>query len=380
MPSANRLAIFRAGTHTDMRGRQLTYTPDDLVEMAAGYNPDVSEAPLVVGHPDVSAPAYGWAKRLVAEGDTLYAETEQVDPAFAELVNSGRFKKMSASFFMPESAGNPTPGKWYLRHIGFLGAQAPAVKGLRSASFAEGETRTFDRTFDFAQGAGAMAVVGRLFRRLRKHMADTQGADHAMRVLPDDELSELDSTGSGLETEPDADDAAAATSFSEEPEMPDQTAEFAERQQKLDAKATQLTERENAIKAREAKARREDAVAFAEGLVTEGKLLPRQKAPVVELLLTLPSDASVSFANAEGETVTQTGGEALRALLAELPQQVDYAEKSRGEVVSEAANFATAPGTQVDATRLELHGKAKAYQAQHPGTDFVTAYRAVGGR
>ncbi|MFS2072756.1 hypothetical protein ACEN9D_28795 [Pseudomonas sp. CT11-2] len=31
------------------------------------------------------------------------------------------------------------PGVYYLRHVGFLGAQPPAVKGLRPIELAEGE-------------------------------------------------------------------------------------------------------------------------------------------------------------------------------------------------------------------------------------------------
>ena len=209
MPSAHRLAIFRSGTHTDMRGRTLTFSDADLAAMAAGYDPNVSEAPLVIGHPEINTPAYGWVKKLVAEGSVLYAETDQVDPEFVKLVNDGRYKKLSASIFPPGSSANPKPDTHYLRHVGFLGAQAPAVKGLPSAAFAEGEAVTFDFSSVNTQH-GPMAVVGQLFRRLRKHMSDTQGGDHAMRILPDDALDELDSTGGPLEPDADADDAAAA--------------------------------------------------------------------------------------------------------------------------------------------------------------------------
>jgi hypothetical protein len=32
----------------------------------------------------------------------------------------------------------------YLRHVGFFGAQPPAVKGPKSASFADGEQRVIE--------------------------------------------------------------------------------------------------------------------------------------------------------------------------------------------------------------------------------------------
>ena len=51
------IAIFRAGTHTSVDGRTLTFTPEILRELA--------------------------------DGGMLYAEPHQVEPQFAELVNAG---------------------------------------------------------------------------------------------------------------------------------------------------------------------------------------------------------------------------------------------------------------------------------------------------
>ena len=53
------------------------------------------------------------------------------------MVQAGRFKKRSASFYPPQAPNNPTPGKWYLRHVAFLGAQPPAVAGLKDIQFSE---------------------------------------------------------------------------------------------------------------------------------------------------------------------------------------------------------------------------------------------------
>ena len=98
-----------------------------LAEIAATYNKALREAPLTVGHPKDNLPAYGWVAKVYvnAEGN-LAIDPEQVDPAFAEMVRAGRFKKRSASFYPPNAPHNPTPGRWYLRHVGFLGAQPPA--------------------------------------------------------------------------------------------------------------------------------------------------------------------------------------------------------------------------------------------------------------
>ncbi len=131
------MQIFRAGTHIDSRGQTLTITAADLAATAAAYDPALHEAPLVIGHPALDDPAYGWVESLSATGDgALEAAPRQVDPAFAELVEAGRYKKISASFYRPDAVTNPAPGAFYLRHVGFLGAQPPAVKGLRPVQFA----------------------------------------------------------------------------------------------------------------------------------------------------------------------------------------------------------------------------------------------------
>ncbi len=137
MANSKPLQIFRPGRHTAMSGAELAFSEADLAASAAAYNPALSEAPIVVGHPAHDLPAYGWIKSLAFADGGLEAEPDQVDPAFAEMVAAGRFKKISASFYPPESKNNPHPGVYYLRHVGFLGAAAPAVKGLRTPAFAE---------------------------------------------------------------------------------------------------------------------------------------------------------------------------------------------------------------------------------------------------
>lgn len=133
------LEIFRSGRQTSSSGQQLEFTSELLADTVAAYNPALHEAPLVVGHPRDNDPAWGWVKSIVFKDGSLQAEISQVDPQFQEQVEAGRYKKISASFYTPESASNPVPGVFYLRHVGFLGAMPPAVKGLRAIAFSEDE-------------------------------------------------------------------------------------------------------------------------------------------------------------------------------------------------------------------------------------------------
>lgn len=123
--------IFKAGKHTDMNGNTKEYSREDIEAIAQQYNEQPNEsrhyAPIVIGHPQTNAPAFGWVKKLHVIGDNLFAEPEKVNPDFAKLVKDGAYRTRSVAFY--------SDGK--LRHIGFLGAVPPAVKGLEDFSFAE---------------------------------------------------------------------------------------------------------------------------------------------------------------------------------------------------------------------------------------------------
>lgn len=117
------IEIFRGGRQTDSQGRE--HDGDEVIDKAlASFNVKEHEPPLTVGHPQENSPAFGWVeglKAIVRDGaKVLMAKFRQVAPDFEDLVKQGLFKKRSASFY-PDGR---------LRHVGFLGAAPPAVKGL----------------------------------------------------------------------------------------------------------------------------------------------------------------------------------------------------------------------------------------------------------
>ena len=364
------LAIFRAGRHTAVDGREIEFTPAMLKDAAAAYDCAAHEAPLVVGHPQLNAPAYGWVDKFSFNDDgTVLAEPKQVNPDFAELVNSGAFKKMSASWYLPDSPGNPKPGKLYLRHVGFLGAAPPSLKGLADASFGENDGSA---TVEFAAGAPKRNTI---LRRL-------------LAAIKDSDLVALESAE--VPAPAFAEPAALSGTHEENMKTNEQAAaDFAERESALKKKNDELAAQETALKAREAtianaerEAAKKGTVDFVEGLAKEGKILPRHKAALVEVMCAFPANAEVSFAEGS-QTVKKSPGEALKDFLNALPKQIDFAEKSRDESQlhgDNVVNFAAPENAQVDGGRLEVHQKALAYQAAHPKTDYIAAVRAVGGR
>lgn len=122
--------VFRAGTFDGGSGPK-QYGDADLAKLVANYNAKEHEAPIVIGHPETDAPAFGWVKGLKKDGDTVLAQLHQVQPQFEELVRSGMYKKRSVGMYV-------TPDGLKLRHVGFLGAMPPEVKGLADVKFGDG--------------------------------------------------------------------------------------------------------------------------------------------------------------------------------------------------------------------------------------------------
>jgi len=125
--------IFKVGTHTNSAGDTREWTLEDLEKIASSYDPKNHEAPIVIGHPEHDSPAYGWIEALKVEGDRLLAKPKQLIEDFKEWVRAGRYKKVSMALY-PD---------FTLRHVGFLGAVPPAVKGLAGFEEREGITIYF---------------------------------------------------------------------------------------------------------------------------------------------------------------------------------------------------------------------------------------------
>ena len=145
--------IFKPGTHRSMAGESIPFTPADLQGAALAFSESVRSAPLVLGHPQHDSPAMGWVKSLSYDSGGLYA-TADFGEELVSHVKAKRYPNVSAKFIRKDDARNPKPGQWYLQHVGFLGAQAPAVKHLEPVTFAEfswdGAVITEPRALDVA--------------------------------------------------------------------------------------------------------------------------------------------------------------------------------------------------------------------------------------
>ena len=214
----DRIPFFRAGTHTTTSGHDRSFSEAEVAQVAEVYDPDVHEAPIVVGHPSDDDPAYGWAEDVEVQDGLLAATPRKVEPQFEEMVKSGRFEKVSAKFYPPGHDYHPLgddSDAYYLRHIGFLGAQPPAIKGLPSLEFEELGDDLVAVEASFSEPAFAEmpwyfpSAVRDVFRRLREYLVANEGVKTADEVVPQIRLHDLEKIEDEAEAGGPADTAFA---------------------------------------------------------------------------------------------------------------------------------------------------------------------------
>jgi hypothetical protein len=394
-----RVEVLKVGTFRDMHGRDIPITSADLAELAASYDPGLYRAPVVIGHPRLDDPAWGTIERFEVEGDSLFAIEGHVDAQFAAFRDAGRYAERSLSFFLPDHPNNPTPGKKHPKHCGWLGGAAPAVPGLarlqgrdRLAALSAYDpndqhvvalSMRNDRRWGFGTSAS-------LFRRMRDWMIEQFGVEKADMVFPS---WEIDSLREAAAPDPESDAPAyfsqPARAFTPAPvhqgpamsQPNQQTVDLAAQQAALAEREARVAAQEQQIVAANAAAARTSAVEFADSLVNDGRLLPRNKSRIVELMLALPATQPVAFAGDDGNQQSKSAGEIFRELMLSLPKQIDFSQKSDVPVPGESAaavSFSSPPGAHVDTSGLAQHEKALQYQRAHPGTAYLDAVRAVG--
>ena len=301
------IKIFKVGEHTDMNGVKRNYTREMLEKCVATYSPEIHEAPFVLGHPKHNDPALGWADHLELDDDgILWAYPKQLDADFAESVNAGKHNKVSASFYLPDSPNNPTSGTLYLRHVGFLGAQVPAIKGLGTVQFAEEETGIAEF------GDWGHELAADLFRKWREWLIDSQGQEEADKIAPNWMIESLREYANAKPTEVQA--AFAELSGLELGEKsvpvipePVKTAREIELEQQLAQANAAIAEKENAEK-------EAHFSEFVESLVAGGHMPPKLKANAISLLNAAGqqeqvvnfAESEVSFSEAVKAFFTQT--------------------------------------------------------------------------
>lgn len=346
------IEIFRAGDYAD-RG---AWSTEDLDHVSAAYDPRLQPAPVVLGHPAEDAPAYGWVKRLRRAGQSLWAQLEKVDPAFEALLRAGRFRQRSVSLYRQF----PSTGGPYLRHLGFLGAAAPAVKGLAPVRFADAAAVSF--SFD--------------------NPTETE-------IAMPEQKSTLETFMEHLRSFFSSGDIAAEPAIvqpSEEVAFSDRLAAL---EQRLDALTSEKSSTENTSTNDESDHGRQQVAAFVESLRRRGRFPPVfDRWGVAEFLDRL----SALEQSSSSETITVRFGEEADAqeaglsawfqdFLAKLPAVIDFAELTPGAARRSPATGPRSPvvrfteparGMSVDPASVELAERAEALATER-GLSYAQA-------
>lgn len=317
--------VFKAGKHNSANGNTYSYSEADIAAIAQSYDPSKHKAPIVIGHPTLDAPAWGWVDKLTAVGVDLFATESKVDPVFAEMRTAGRYEQRSIALYTPSDPANPTPGAWYLRHVGYLGAMPPSVKGLEQYTFA-------DKGIDTVVFSNPVTETITL-------PTTTQNPESTQPVLSK-ELSIM--------------------------LTPEQIAELKAKADRADAAEAEVTALKAAAvqtaRAAFAEKRTTEATEFVTTQIKRGVLQPAHKERVVALLSQEP--AKVEFSEG-GSTVNTDAAQIVRDVLAGAVSPVEFGEMVKGK-----------PPAAKAGSDAELHDKATAL-SKEKGISYEAALRTL---
>lgn len=375
-----KIHIFKTGTHTDSNGVSVLFNEQDLQNAINAYNPVIHQAPIVIGHPKTDAPAFGWIKSLTAENGNLYAIPEQVQHDFGEQVKQGLYKKVSASFYPPHSPTNPVKGVYYLRHLGFLGAEPPAIKGLEPIEFNENDT-AIELTLDFSElNKTDVTTEHTLFNKIVSALGSLLfNESNNNTSLPSDNLNpnstppkETVMTNQTSQTN----QVTPAPTQTMLPATPDpKDAEIA------NLKALLATKEQAEAQAKIVVAEQANND-FAENLIKDGKLVPANKEMVVAVLNAIDTANRATPLNfGEGNNAKPLNQAFKDGLSAGLMAGKSYlfGETAGKHIGKPTAYFDNnlPPSVQVDSNSIAKHQEILAYCEAHK-VDYTTAVMNIG--
>lgn len=373
--------VFRAGTHTDSQGNKQSWTTADLDQMVANHQP----TPIVIGHPKTNHPAYGWTEQLQRVGNVLQAKFTQVEPQFSKLVEDGRFKNRSVRIVKTDKG-------LALGHVGFLGAVPPAIEGLAPIEFNQS-----GESFDFEFDSRTPSLLAMMMRNMREFLIAKFSVEDADKVMPNWQIDDLIAYTEQQRLADIAEEASeplepSATNvtpsqFSKENPVTDNTkptaAELAAQQQVADFAQQNKTLQQQLDEERK-KNRRIADKAVIDAQIARG-VKPALLEGAADFMMALSDETnSFEFAQGTGDTATTiktNQRDYFKDLLNHLPAAVKFGETDFSHDVETVAHsdFSMPQGATVNPEQLALRDKALDYQRKNGG-DFVTAYKAIGGK
>ncbi len=303
--------IFRTGKHTDSKGNSREWTEADLQQICNNFESKNSDVPICVGHPKTNSPAYGWIESLKSVGGKLYASFKDVQPEFQEAVNKGLFKTRSISL-----TRDLVP-----RHIAFLGAQAPAIKGMEQFCFADCEPDANDIIINFSESKNDNDNAD------ESALADPAGAAGisaplergGVSVEKSDEIGSSTNMGgksgseAGSPSTPHVVKLSAASPIEKEGDEMD-----AELKRQLAAKDEELAAAKKELEKVRQEALKKEFEEFCDNAIESGNILPAHRDNVLNLLFA-NTDTNINFDDGSSKSSNEVLKEFVKSL-----RQMDF--------------------------------------------------------
>lgn len=346
--------IFGTGTHTANDGTVVQVSQADLDKIATTYNAQSShEAPVVIGHPKLDAPAYGWVDELKTEAGKLYAKFKDVAEEFADLVKDGRYKKKSIKLLGDQ-----------LIHVGFLGAVPPAVAGLKNAVFAEAQN---GKTFEFSSENGF--TLRRFMQSIRDFLIEKFDLETADKIVPNWDINNV-----VTDTTPLPGNFSNGGNMNREQELQSQIDQLTNKlaasetkNQEFSGKIEGLTTENATLKASVAQMstaiqgmqksiQDKEFASFVDGLIKEGKVLPAEREAALVCMSSLAGTGEVEFSGG----VKKSKLDVYKEQLSGRPVTMQFGQSATGDKAAGTGGSAANEfsGMNVDPAQMEVHTKA----------------------
>lgn len=299
--------VFRAGSHTDSKGRPISFSAADLDQMVANHA--LGAAPAVIGHPKDTAPAYAWVDELKRDGESLFAKFTDINPAFEAGVASGAYRNRSVSVYPDKQHG------WRVRHVGWLGAMPPAIDGLAAVEFAGAEADAYEFAAPGFALVWGLESAARLLRSLRERLIEKEGVEAADIAMPAWQIDSIVESANTARTQfQEADEGrlfsqnvntgGSMTTFTQE--QLDAAKAQAAKEAEDKAKAEFAAQNAELIKLRSER-QAERITAQIKDWKAGGKVLPAEETGLAEFMVALEdAGAEFSFSAGDGKEAKKT--------------------------------------------------------------------------
>lgn len=317
MPKKITMEVFRCGKQTDSSGNSKNWTEEDLDKIVSKFEKGGEDIPATIGHPESdTAPAYGWFKKVFRKGNTLFAELSDVVDEFGDMLKKKMFRNRSIAL-RPDFS---------LRHIAFLGAAAPAVKGLADFNFkATEDFSTFD--FEEADDKGALKSILDSFRNLFSEMSEK------LNSTEDQNMPTIEELNAKIDTMEKNFSEKQAAFEEEKKNFEKEKSEFAEKEKKfnedLAAEKKRGDEAEAKIKTSEEDARNKEYTDFLDKEISEGRVLPANKDALLKTMQGLHGQEEIEFSEGN-ETKKISPLEVFKKQIQSGHEQVSFGESFTG--------------------------------------------------